>query len=154
MHVGIGSVKGIERSRDGLLLTFSAGGEEHTLTVEAVIQAVGWPGNADRLNLAAAGVAVERSYVVVDDTLRTTAPHIFAAGDINGRMMLVQSAGHEARIAAENAVRGRRQRGPSDRAPRRLHRSRVCQCRADRAAARAQHDVVVAEVAYAIWIAP
>ena len=35
---------------------------------------------------------------------RTTAPHIFAAGDINGRMMLVQSAGYEARIAAENAV--------------------------------------------------
>jgi pyruvate/2-oxoglutarate dehydrogenase complex dihydrolipoamide dehydrogenase (E3) component len=44
--------------------------------------------------------------VVVDDYLRTTAPHIFAAGDINGRMMLVQSAGHEARIAAENAVLG------------------------------------------------
>ena len=87
-----------------MLLTYSEDGGEHTLLVDEVIQAVGWPGNADRLNLQAAGVAVERSYVVVDDPLRTTAPHIFAAGDINGRMMLVQSAGHEARIAAENAV--------------------------------------------------
>jgi dihydrolipoamide dehydrogenase len=44
--------------------------------------------------------------VAVDDTLRTSAPHIFAAGDITGRMMLVQSASDEARTAAENAVRG------------------------------------------------
>jgi len=38
--------------------------------------------------------------------MRTNVPHIFAAGDINGRMMLVQSAGHEAVVAAENAVLG------------------------------------------------
>ena len=150
VHVGIGSVKGIERSRDGLLLTFSAGGEEHTLTVEAVIQAVGWPGNADRLNLAAAGVAVERSYVVVDDTLRTTAPHIFAAGDINGRMMLVQSAGHEARIAAENAVCGPTRNAGHQIVPHGgFTDPEYASVGLTEAAARAQHDVVVAEVAYA-----
>jgi dihydrolipoamide dehydrogenase len=48
--------------------------------------------------------------VVVDDYLRTTAEHIFAAGDITGRMMLVQSASYEARVAAENAVLGVGQR--------------------------------------------
>jgi dihydrolipoamide dehydrogenase len=68
--------------------------------------AIGWPGNADTLNLEAANVASERGYVVVDDYLRTSAPHIFAAGDMNGRMMLVQSASYEAGIAAENAVLG------------------------------------------------
>jgi dihydrolipoamide dehydrogenase len=62
------------------------------------------------LNLPAANVQSERGYVVVDDYLRTSAPHIFAAGDINGRMKLVQSAGYEARIAAENAVLGVGQR--------------------------------------------
>jgi dihydrolipoamide dehydrogenase len=31
-------------------------------------------------------------------------PHIYAAGDLNGRMMLVQSASYEARIAVENAL--------------------------------------------------
>jgi dihydrolipoamide dehydrogenase len=51
-------------------------------------------------------VASDRGYVIVDDYLQTSAPHIFAAGDINGRMMLVQSASYEARIAAENAVLG------------------------------------------------
>jgi pyruvate/2-oxoglutarate dehydrogenase complex dihydrolipoamide dehydrogenase (E3) component len=76
------------------------------LEVEAVLAAAGWPGNADSLNLGAAGVASERGYVIVDDHLQTSAPHIFAAGDINGRMMLVQSASYEARIAAENAILG------------------------------------------------
>jgi dihydrolipoamide dehydrogenase len=80
--------------------------QHHMLPAEAVILAAGWISNADGLNLSAAHVESQDGYVVVDDYLRTTAPHIFAAGDINGRMMLVQSAGYEARIAAENAVLG------------------------------------------------
>jgi len=74
------------------------------------VMATGWPGNADSLNLPAANVSNERGYIDVDDYLRTSAEHIFAAGDITGRMMLVQSAGYEARIAAENAVLGLGQR--------------------------------------------
>jgi pyruvate/2-oxoglutarate dehydrogenase complex dihydrolipoamide dehydrogenase (E3) component len=66
--------------------------------------AVGWPGNLDDLHLAAAAVATDRGYVTVDDQLRTSARHIWAAGDITGRMMLVQSATYEGRIAAENAM--------------------------------------------------
>ena len=69
-----------------------------------MIVAVGWPGNVEGLNLEAANVKTDRNYIVTDDCLRTSAPHIYAAGDINGRMMLVQSAGYEARIAAENAI--------------------------------------------------
>lgn len=68
------------------------------------MMAVGWPGNADALNLAAADVRTERSYIAVNDALQTSAPHIYAAGDITGRMMLVQSATYEARVATENAV--------------------------------------------------
>ena len=66
--------------------------------------AVGWPGNLDDLRLEEAGVATDRGYIKVDDRLHTSAPHIWAAGDITGRMMLVQSATYEGRIAAENAV--------------------------------------------------
>jgi len=103
---GIGGVQRIEKIGLGLRLHYRIGDDSRALEVETVILATGWVGNLEGLNLAAANVQTERGYVVVDDYLRTTAPHIFAAGDITGRMMLVQSAGYEARAAAENAVRG------------------------------------------------
>lgn len=109
---GIHLVNGIEtlvriEAEDKLKrLVYRNAGEEQSILTEAVILSVGWPGNADRLNLSAAGVEVERSYVKVDDYLQSTAAHIYAAGDITGKMMLVQSASYQARLAAENALLG------------------------------------------------
>jgi pyruvate/2-oxoglutarate dehydrogenase complex dihydrolipoamide dehydrogenase (E3) component len=80
--------------------------ETRALSTDAVILSVGWPGNLDALNLAAAGVATKGAYIQVDDTLRTSVPHIYAAGDVNGRLMLVQTAGYQARVAVENALSG------------------------------------------------
>ena len=40
----------------------------------------------------------------VDAYLRTSAPHIFAAGDITGRLLLVPEAIHDGFVAATNAV--------------------------------------------------
>lgn len=105
IETGIAGVERVEKDDAGVRLVYKKDGEERTHEADAIIVAVGWPGNVDGLNLTAAGVKTERSYIVSDDCLRTTAPHIFAAGDIDGRMMLVQSAGYEARVAAENAVR-------------------------------------------------
>ncbi len=102
---GIDGVVRIEELEDGQRLVYERGGEEHALCVGAVIFAVGWPGNADQLGLDLARVEVGRGgYVQVDDTFRTSAPHVFAAGDLTGRTMLVQSATNEAEVAAENAV--------------------------------------------------
>ena len=108
----------------------------------------GWLGNLDGLNLAAAGVETDGRYVCQRPTGRTSAPHIYAAGDIDGRMMLVQSASHEARIAVENALLARAgpQRIP-DRAARRLHPPRIRQRRArPRSRLARSGDVVVAVV--------
>jgi pyruvate/2-oxoglutarate dehydrogenase complex dihydrolipoamide dehydrogenase (E3) component len=102
----IGGVERIEKDDQGLVLWYKLQDQVKQVTVDAVILATGWPGNADSLNLDAAGVHNERGYVLVDEYLRSSVSHIFAAGDITGRMMLVQSAGYEARIAAENAVLG------------------------------------------------
>jgi pyruvate/2-oxoglutarate dehydrogenase complex dihydrolipoamide dehydrogenase (E3) component len=102
----ISGVERIEKGEEGLILWYKFQDQVKQVIAEAVILATGWPGNADNLNLEAAGVQSERGYVLVDEYLRTSASHIFAAGDITGRMMLVQSAGYEARIAAENAILG------------------------------------------------
>jgi dihydrolipoamide dehydrogenase len=107
----IGGLERIDRERGGLAVSYRHKDEIGRLEIEklgteAVIMAVGWPGNLDGLNLEAAGVATKRGYITVNDAFNTSAPHIFAAGDITGRMMLVQSATYEARVAVENAVLG------------------------------------------------
>ena len=89
-------------------------------------------------------------FVVVDDFLRTSAPHIFAAGDLNGRMMLVQSAGHEARIAAENALLGATRPSGHQIVPHGgFTDPEYASVGMTEAGARGAHDVAVAEVAYA-----
>lgn len=108
IHVltGFAGVERIEKRTERLEIETSG---RDTLHVDVAIMAVGWPGNVEGLNLPAAGITPERGFIPVNEHLQTAAPHIFAAGDITGRMMLVQSAGHEARVAAENAVLGLQQ---------------------------------------------
>jgi pyruvate/2-oxoglutarate dehydrogenase complex dihydrolipoamide dehydrogenase (E3) component len=107
---GLEVIPGIEKiQRIGLhegqrRLIYSKEGAEHHIDAEAVLLSVGWPGNLEPLNLSAVGVKTVKDYIEVNDTLQTSASHVYAAGDINGRMMLVQSASHQGRIAAENAL--------------------------------------------------
>jgi pyruvate/2-oxoglutarate dehydrogenase complex dihydrolipoamide dehydrogenase (E3) component len=104
---GIGGVERIEKENGHLRLFYAENGEARTLAAETIVLAVGWPGNVEGLNLEVAGVETRRGgYVLVDDALKTSAPHIFAAGDITGRMMLVQSATQEGNLAAEQTVLG------------------------------------------------
>ena len=103
---GIKGVARIEKAGGQLRAVINTVEGETVYSTDMVLLSVGWPSNADHLNLAAAGVAMKGSFVQVDDALQTSAPHIYAAGDITGRMMLVQSAAQQARIAAENALLG------------------------------------------------
>lgn len=96
----------IKKVSNGLQLMYRNEGQEMQLDVEAVVLSVGWPGNLEGLLLDKAGVESERGYIQVDSTLQTSVPHIYAAGDITGKMMLVQSASSQARSAVENAVLG------------------------------------------------
>jgi dihydrolipoamide dehydrogenase len=46
----------------------------------------------------------DRGFIPVDRQMRTTAPHIFAIGDLVGQPMLAHKASHEGRLAAEVAA--------------------------------------------------
>ncbi len=107
---GIETLVRIEEHGSHMQLVFRYDGSEEMLMTDAVVLSVGWPGNIERLNLGAAGVDTERSVIKVDDYLQSSAPHIYAAGDVTGKMMLVQSAGSQARVAAENALLGPQQK--------------------------------------------
>jgi pyruvate/2-oxoglutarate dehydrogenase complex dihydrolipoamide dehydrogenase (E3) component len=104
---GIGDIDGIVQFVNGSMdFRVRLNKVSTSFMTEAVLLAVGWVGNIENLGLEAAGVKTERGYILANDYLQTSAEHIFAAGDVTGRMMLVQSASHDARIAAENAVLG------------------------------------------------
>lgn len=105
--LNVQGVHQIEHYDDQLELIYTIDGRGESRMAETIITAVGWPGNLDKLNLEAAGVQKKGPYIEVDDTLRTTAPHIYAAGDITGKVMLVQTASHQARYAVEQALLGR-----------------------------------------------
>jgi pyruvate/2-oxoglutarate dehydrogenase complex dihydrolipoamide dehydrogenase (E3) component len=79
---------------------------DEQLQSEAVFFAVGWPGNLEELNLAAADIETAGGYIRVDAQLRTSQPHVFAVGDVNGIQMLMQTAAHQGYLAAENALLG------------------------------------------------
>jgi pyruvate/2-oxoglutarate dehydrogenase complex dihydrolipoamide dehydrogenase (E3) component len=110
-------VERLEPLQSGVRVDYRTGNETKNVDVDAAFFAVGWPSNADLVDAAAAGVTIERGYVVVDDYLRTSVPHIFAAGDVDGSSMLVSSALLEGRVAAENAVLGPRRRIVHDVVP-------------------------------------
>ncbi len=110
-------VERLDPLQPGVRVVYGTGSETETVDVDAAFFAVGWQGNADVVHAASAGVTLERGYVAADDSLRTSVPHIFAAGDVNGSSMLVASAILEGRVAAENAVLGSSRRVVHDVVP-------------------------------------
>ncbi|MBI2879441.1 MAG: NAD(P)/FAD-dependent oxidoreductase, partial [Candidatus Rokubacteria bacterium] len=74
---------------------------------DAVLAATGRPPNTAGLDLEAAGVAVERGAVKVNEFLQSpTAPYVYAAGDVIGGHQHTPAAWYEGALAAENAVKG------------------------------------------------
>ena len=102
-----GAIESFETARGGVRMNFAKDGRRESADAEVVVVAVGWTAETEDLNLGAAGVETNtRGFVGVDSQLRTSANHIFAAGDVTGRLMLVPQALQDGFIAATNAVLG------------------------------------------------
>ncbi|MDH3355510.1 MAG: NAD(P)/FAD-dependent oxidoreductase, partial [Chromatiales bacterium] len=65
-----------------------------------IIMATGKRPHLDPLNLDRVGVESENSVITVDSNCRTSTPHIFAVGDVNGGLMLAHTAAQQGRVAA------------------------------------------------------
>ena len=79
-------------------------GKTHTICCDEILVAVGRKPNIDALHLSAAGIRAITRGIVVDDSLRTSKPRIFAVGDCNGGPQFTHWAEYEARIATRNAL--------------------------------------------------
>jgi pyruvate/2-oxoglutarate dehydrogenase complex dihydrolipoamide dehydrogenase (E3) component len=107
VHEAFGSIEAFEKRPDGVRMVFSKDGARSSAEAALAVVAVGWTAQTAGLALATAGVETDaRGFVRVDAQLRTTAPHVFAAGDVTGRLMLVPQAVQDGFVAGTNAVRG------------------------------------------------
>jgi len=113
-----GAIERFEPCPAGVRLINSNNGARSGIEASLAVVAIGWVANTAELNLGAAGVQTDhRGYVEVDAQLRTKAPHIFAAGDVTGHVMVVHEAVREGYLAATNAVLGSTTASPAKVSP-------------------------------------
>lgn len=78
-------VTSVEESGQHAVISVEAGGRTIRLDADAILVATGRRPDTAGLGLENAGVELNaRGGVVVDDSMRTTAPHIYAMGDVTG----------------------------------------------------------------------
>ena len=107
IHTGV-EVLSAEQKKDRKIVTARVADRRQSFEADALLLATGRAPNTDGLNLSAVGVDVkEDKGVKVDAEMRSTVPHIFAAGDVVGKPMLETTAAKEGYIAAENALASR-----------------------------------------------
>ena len=98
------SVSACRSDGSGRRITYAMNGQSHELAVAAAMLTSGRVPNTTGLELGKAGVATnERGAIVVDATLRTDNPNVYAAGDVLGRRFLVHTAAYAGKLAACNA---------------------------------------------------
>ena len=92
----------VERKDSNVTVTLSDGS---TVEGSHVLMAVGSLPNTEDLGLAEAGVTTDdRGFITVDRVSRTSARHIYAAGDCTGVNMLASVAAMQGRIAMYHAL--------------------------------------------------
>ena len=102
-----GTIDRFERCATGVRLIHSTGDGQRSIDATLAVVAAGWVAATAGLGLDQAGVQTDRrGYVQVDAQLRTIVPHVFAAGDVTGRALVVHEAVREGLVAATNAVLG------------------------------------------------
>ncbi len=97
-------VTGAKSGKKGVTLTVepAAGGAAETIEADAVLVSIGRRPNTDGLDLAKAGIEVnKRGQVEVDHDFRTGVPGIYAIGDVTPGPMLAHKAEDEGIAAAE-----------------------------------------------------
>ena len=151
-----GAITSFERTPTGVRMNFRDGDRDESAEAAVVVMAAGWVADTAQMNLGAAGVELDpRGNVSVDRFLQTTAAHIFAAGDVTGRLMLVPGAIEDGFVAATNAIQG-----PTLPLPHRVTPSgsfthpEYAEVGLTEAEARETHDVVTALVPFEAAVRP
>ena len=150
VHENFGAIESFEKTPIGVRMIFSKDGVRSSAEAALAVIAVGWTANTAALNLAAVGVETnDRDFLRVDAYLRTSAAHVFAAGDVTGRLMLLPQAIQDGFVAGTNAVRDAAMTLPNDVAPiGSFTDPEYAQVGLTETKAREKHDIVTAIVRF------
>ena len=143
-----GVIESFEQTTAGIKMFFRKDDKRESAEASLAVRSIGWVANTSGLDLANAGIETNgRGFIQVDQFLRTSAPNIFAAGDVTGRLLLVPQAIHDGFIAGTNAVRGPTLPLPAQVAPiGSFTDPEYAQVGLTETKARELHDVVVARI--------
>jgi len=107
IHLMLGvDVQSLSATPDGKrIVCYQQGGQNAQINADAVVMAVGrrpaLPEGLDKLE-----IPVDRRGIDVGPDLRTRHPHIYACGDVNGRVPLFHAAVRQSLVAAHNILGG------------------------------------------------
>jgi mercuric reductase len=102
-------IVGVRREEGGVTVIVETDGHQAEVHAEQLLVATSRVPNTDGIGLAEAGIALDaRGFVKVDERLRTSVAHIWAAGDViagqRGAQMATPVGAHDGNIAAGNAL--------------------------------------------------
>ena len=104
IHVGAQNLA-VARDAAGVRIAFDRAGVAQSVAASHLLVAVGRRPNTDGLGLEAAGIALDaRGFIVVDDELRTTAPGVWALGDVNGKGAFTHTSYNDFEIVVANLL--------------------------------------------------
>src|SRR5690625_4571663 len=95
-------VDAIDDSGDKVRVTVTSGDKQEVLETDKVLQAIGFAPRTEGYGLETIGVKVgDRGGIEIDDFMRTSAPNVYAIGDVTGLLMLAHVAETMGTIASE-----------------------------------------------------
>jgi pyruvate/2-oxoglutarate dehydrogenase complex dihydrolipoamide dehydrogenase (E3) component len=93
--------EGIDRTDDGVVVRCDDG---RSVAGSHALLAIGSVPNSEGLGLDAAGVETDRGYVPVNHHCQSNVSHVYAAGDVSGKLPLSSVASMQGRKIAEHAM--------------------------------------------------
>lgn len=89
------------------VVTYECKGKEESVTSTNLLMAVGRASRIDGLDLEVAGIEYSPKGIAVNEDMRTNKPHIYAIGDVNGKMMLAHVASFQGLRALHHILKKR-----------------------------------------------
>ena len=118
----------LENASQGLRVRYRRGEREHAVEGSHLLIGIGRIPNSDSLNLDAAGIETDsRGFIKVDEYGRTSLPHVYALGDVNGYGAFTHTSVHDGQVFMDQVTQpaGSTADGAATATPRRTLLSRT-----------------------------